>query len=592
MISIRESARRSARRALCIVAVLVISLPRAGSAQEVAGGPDPGTGRLEILAAVIAPDLSVHSVPKLRLKLTREPAGEPGTAPTDLVTGFDGKVAVDLSAGRYRLVSDAPLTWQGAAYAWDLPIEIAAGRTTSVELSDDNARKGPAAGRVTEEARVFEASKPSVFLIEADAKQGSGFLVDRSGLVVTNHHVAGTARYLAAKIDPRRKYPAQLLAADKDHDIAVIRLHPDAVAGIVPLALARSGPDAQGPVVGERVVAIGNPLSQESVLTTGVVSKVEKGTLISDVNINPGNSGGPLLNLAGEVIGINTFGLGSRGPGISGIVRVSLAEAPLAEARDKAARLAPPSTELLPVASEASYPTAALRDMITSEPDLEAYQVEAGPIDLHFFTPPLLHSLARAQALKAAEMQKKRRKGQTDETNDPKGDLYEWERHAGVYEAVVMVRAFPKIKMTGGSRAGRIFGALGGVVTPARYRFKTDFREMKLLRGGREVRPIVPGRVCETVSIQGGLNRIEDVGCYGLYQYPPEAFEPGAPLEIHVFSEDAPGEPEVVTLLPDLSGRVWRDFTPFFEALEKERQSAGAPPAASPAPGASPAPTP
>ena len=302
-------------------------------------------------------------------------------------------------------------------------------------------------------------------------------------------------------------------------------------------------------------------------MTTGVVSKVQSDALISDVNINPGNSGGPLLNLAGEVIGINTFGMSaSAGPGISGIVRIHLAEAALAEARQKMADKDVPATTLLPVPSEVSFPPGALKDMLNAYVSVEPYKAEVGKFEVQFLTPPLLHSLAKQGELRAAEQQKKRRKGNEEGTLDPRDDFFEWRREAGDYSAVVMIRAFPEITMTAGSRAGLFFGALAGIVPPLRYRFKTDFREMRLFVDDNEVPPIHPGRSCEAVSQTQGMVRMEDVGCYGVYQYSPESFIPGATIVLKLYDEDQPEEPKVLSLDPGFVCRIYKDFGPYFRA--------------------------
>ncbi len=87
---------------------------------------------------------------------------------------------------------------------------------------------------------------------------------------------------------------------------------------------------------------------------------------------------------------------------------------------------------------------------------------------------------------------------------------------------------------------------------------------MTLLRNGEEVPPIHPGRNCEAVSQNQGLAGLEDVGCYGIYQYPPEAFLPGASLTLKVYNEDKPQDPEIVSLDPNLVCRIYKDFVPYF----------------------------
>src|SRR6266403_5813787 len=112
---------------------------------------------------------------------------------------------------------------------------------------------------------------------------------------------------------------------------------------------------------GECVFSIGSPLSLDKILTTGVVSKVEEHTLLSEVNINPGHSGGPLFNSAGVVIGLTTFGQhGGSGPGVSGVVRIEDALAMIEQNRTKTSGSAP-SAVLLPVEPLKPFPLEGLK---------------------------------------------------------------------------------------------------------------------------------------------------------------------------------------------------------------------------------------
>jgi S1-C subfamily serine protease len=504
----------------------------------------------------------------------------------EIVTGFDGTAKTELAPGRYRIVSQVPLEWDEQRLTWDVTFSVEPGATVPIELSGDNSQTEelPRGGRMTVEARLYEKFRTSVFLVAADSGLGTGFLVDPAGLLLTNHHVAGKSRFVSVVIAPEKKVPALLVADDAEHDIAVLRVHPDAIAGLEVLPLVDGEPDAAATVVGERVMAIGNPLSQKSVLTTGIVSKIEDDAIITDVAINPGNSGGPLINLDGRVLGLNTFGLSAGGgPGIGGTVRIHVALAALDEARKTLSESVPPPFDLLPMVSDTRYPLAELRERLTAKPDSKIYAIESGPFDVTFFTPPLIHSLAVADEMKAVETQKKRmkkkqkknKKASTEapppdpaETYDPADEMFDWMKHAGAMDAVVFVRVMPEIKMTGGSKAGRFFGALAGVTTQAKYRFKTDFREMRLMRDGELVRPIHPGRICESVNLQGGYNQLHDIGCFGQYLYDPSEFRTGTHYELHVYSEDDPATPVVEELSTQLINRIQYDFKPFYALSE------------------------
>jgi hypothetical protein len=270
------------------------------------------------------------------------------------------------------------------------------------------------------------------------------------------------------------------------------------------------------------------------------------------------------------------------------VVRIRLVGKALGEARGKMTASEAPALTLLPVVPETPYPAAALRERVTAEIDPKSYHREAGKLDVQFVTPPLIASVSRRLELRAAEQQKKRSKGQAESTYDPKDDFFEWRRHGGDYEPIVHIQVIPERKLTGGSKAALFFGSLAGVATPLKYQFKADFREMRLLRGGTPVTPIHPGRTCQAVGEAQGMTYIEDVGCYGLYQYPAETFEPGAPLELQVFTEDDPGRPVVVPLDPEFVRRIWDDFVPYFDALRKPPTPVPPPDSAAEAPADAP----
>jgi S1-C subfamily serine protease len=140
--------------------------------------------------------------------------------------------------------------------------------------------------------------------------QGSGFIIDRDGHVLTNYHVIAEARQVEVTLHNRKKYRASVVGTDRSHDLAIIQIKaPD----LNPMVLG----DSRNLQVGQKVYAIGNPFGLAGTLTSGIVSSIRSvqepdGMTIdeaiqTDAAINPGNSGGPLLNSHGEVIGINTM---------------------------------------------------------------------------------------------------------------------------------------------------------------------------------------------------------------------------------------------------------------------------------------------
>ncbi len=155
---------------------------------------------------------------------------------------------------------------------------------------------------------------------------GSGFIIDPSGTIVTNNHVIEDADQITVKLNNGEEHDAEIIGRDPNTDLALIKLKSEGNFPAVPLG------NSEALRVGEWVIAIGSPFGLEHTVTAGIVSA--KGRVIgsgpyddfiqTDASINPGNSGGPLLNMAGEVIGINTAIIAG-GNGIGFAVPVNLA---------------------------------------------------------------------------------------------------------------------------------------------------------------------------------------------------------------------------------------------------------------------------
>jgi len=139
---------------------------------------------------------------------------------------------------------------------------------------------------------------------------GSGLLVDKKGHILTNHHVILRASEIHVTLVSGKEYEAELVGSDPGSDLAVLKIVPE--EDLQPAGLGVSS----DLMIGETVIAIGNPFGLSHTVTTGVISalnrsiqsgdQVFKDFIQTDASINPGNSGGPLLNIRGEVIGINT----------------------------------------------------------------------------------------------------------------------------------------------------------------------------------------------------------------------------------------------------------------------------------------------
>lgn len=171
--------------------------------------------------------------------------------------------------------------------------------------------------------------------------QGSGFILDKEGHILTNHHVIENAQLVEVTLSNKHKYKATVIGDDPNHDLALLQIQgaPD----LQPATLA----DSTQLVVGQQVYAIGNPFGFSGTMTNGIISAIRsvempsgnkiEDAIQTDASVNPGNSGGPLLNSHGEVIGITTLiasnpnGGADQSAGIGFAIPISTAKAVLSD---------------------------------------------------------------------------------------------------------------------------------------------------------------------------------------------------------------------------------------------------------------------
>ncbi|GAA4718417.1 putative serine protease PepD [Promicromonospora umidemergens] len=211
-------------------------------------------------------------------------------------------------------------------------------------------------------AAIAAAALPSVVSIEVRARQGvatgSGMILKADGYILTNNHVvaeAASGADVTVTFSDGHEQPAELVGATPDYDLAVIRVEEK---GLEPLVLG----DSDDVVVGDAVLAVGSPLGLEATVTTGIVSALHRpvkageaaeaafiDAIQTDAAINPGNSGGPLVNSAGEVIGINSAI--AQGPGTAAATgNIGLGFAiPSNQARHTAEQLIETGTATFPI---------------------------------------------------------------------------------------------------------------------------------------------------------------------------------------------------------------------------------------------------
>jgi len=228
---------------------------------------------------------------------------------TDLLRGVEG---ADQTAGPDRRV---PFGREEVQLSFAPLVKQTAPAVVNVYASQTARVVSPFAGDPFFE-QFFGPSQP-----RAQSSLGSGVLVDPSGLVVTNFHVIQNADEVKVSTSDGREFTSRILLKDQSVDLAVLKIEADKPFPVVPIG------DSDALQVGDLVLAIGDPFGVGQTVTSGIVSALarspvgisDSGFFIqTDAAINPGNSGGALINMAGQVVGINTA-IFSRGGGSIGI---------------------------------------------------------------------------------------------------------------------------------------------------------------------------------------------------------------------------------------------------------------------------------
>jgi S1-C subfamily serine protease len=174
---------------------------------------------------------------------------------------------------------------------------------------------------------------PSLFGVGEEWRegQGTGFIISPDGFILTNDHVVGNADRITVRLHDDREFEGRVIGSDPNSDIALIKIDDS-----TPLPSAELG-DSETVEIGEWVVAIGNPFGLDHTVTAGIVSAKGRRNIYpggrpgtydfiqTDASINPGNSGGPLINMRGEVIGINSA-VSAQGQGIGFAIPINMAK--------------------------------------------------------------------------------------------------------------------------------------------------------------------------------------------------------------------------------------------------------------------------
>jgi hypothetical protein len=390
-------------------------------------------------------------------------------------------------------------------------------------------------------SNLYDVARPAIVQVSTDDGAGSGFLVTSAGHIVTNYHVIRHSRYLAVQFPNGRKVKATVVAMNPQHDMAILKVNSSSVDGVRPLPVLPAEKD-DAIKVGIPVVAIGSPLNQKFLMTQGILSKVDETTVLGDFVLQPGNSGGPLMNFAGEVIGINTFGEG----GIAGAIRIDALRAFLGSPAllAQSIEVEPPAEQLQSI-SPVRYPIDILNLKIEREPlDFDAYKVKAGDFVMVAVTPVFMGKMAVMQErMRATNREHRRGRNMDPEYHALQDPYYEWHRSTEPsLDFAVTFDIRPDTGPTKGSRTSKIpwpFSVFGKKATPE-MEFKGEFLEFRIYRDGELIEPIMPGRSVIEGSSDPKKSRFVDQAYAGSYVYSPDEFLTGTEFRMQVIDARSP----------------------------------------------------
>lgn len=535
---------------------------------------------VRLVAAMVAPDLSVRAIPQHDM-LAISPRGDT----VRISTNLEGKVTIPMRPGTWRLESVAPIEVLGNRYRWSVTVPITA-TTGMVELTQKNAivepiaasggaaaeapapvaatPPAPARSRRSEEAELFEKYRSGLFSVFGIEDRGSAFLIDSTGLVLTQAEIIRWTDDVRVQIDSVTKVRAKVLVRDTANDIAVLSIAKSRCASCTPIPLI--DPSA-GPVsnIGERVLAAGSPLNRSNLMSIGIVNSVDASSITSDVSIGYLNSGGPLLNLDGKAIAVNLYRDGRRPgrPKTSVSLPVTAVLAAIERARGLVAGTLPPSDSLLPLVPVEQFPQgpiAALAAMV--EPDLKKFQQSVDKYRVFLMTPQVAGwRAARAQAELAKRRKEGKTKGIVDDRIDPIQHWRDWSDYLSHRKAVVMFNVTP------GSTEFPMYDTEKAPEPGA-----GSVRSVKIYRDGKEIQPIemvrLPAALTGPERLAAGREiPYQVVAVYRAEDFGPKAdgSTPNFAISIQDMSANVPPSP--VALSRTMGEMIIRDFTPFFVGL-------------------------
>jgi hypothetical protein len=486
--------------------------------------------------------------------------------PRRVVTAADGTVDVRRRPGNYTVESDEPVGFEGKGYEWTTDVDIVAGRDAVLALTLANAEivAAPAPSAVSPERVDSDPSlllskwKESVVAIWTPESRASGFVVDASGLVVTNQRLIGSASAVEVQLTDSVKVAARVLAADRVRDVAVLWVDSTAAALVAPLALDCAAPPRPAFTVEQRLITIGLPLRGPRDMSRGEVIRVDAHATVADFRLDTGSAGGPVFNSEGAIVGLASIAddEDDRRQRDVRIVAVKDACDAIAAAEKARPTTSTPAATHLPVEPLTPFPAAALAALSPGRTgSLSAFQMASSDFDVTFLTPIAVYGAQHIPQDTNARIGRGNMRGRDLQLQlAPPTDFGGWSDYFADAPPVLAIRVTPKLTESFWTTVARGAAYTQGASIPAIKHFKTGFTRMRLFCGDAEVMPIHPFTLEQPVSETDSIRE-------GLYVFDPQAIGPQCKsVRLGLFSEKAPEKQDTRPVDPQLVDRIWQDF--------------------------------
>jgi hypothetical protein len=491
------------------------------------------TGLLRIRVAMADASGLVTPLPRLVVLVSDDP---PSAEPRRVRTSADGTIELKLTAGRYLVELDEPVSFRGRAYTWTQIVQVSAGRDTVLELDGNNADTAASARINADSATLLGAWRDSVVEIWTPTRHASGFVIDAKGLIATSHRAVeghSTVEVEITSAKDRIKVPGRVLLSERTSGAAFVWVNPRAIAATRPVDPGCSVKERDQPGYKDPVTTIGSSILSPKELADGRVTKVTPQAIFSDMRIGSDSQGGPVFAESGAFLGISSLddSDSDRRWSDAWIVPVERVCETMTAAVTKMSGPAPDDTRLPiePASAIAGKPAA-----MTTKPQpatkILPPVIKASDFDITVFT--------STQAMEVAA--------------GPAGmrtDFGAWSQYLRDVPPVLLVRISPQFEESLWKTLARGAAYTQGVALPPLKSFTANFLRMRAYCGDTEVVPIHPFIIEHEVPDRPPIRE-------GLYVFERSAFGQCQTIRVSLFSEKSPESADIKEIDPKLFAQL------------------------------------